>query len=402
MTAAETCLQDEVASLRTQGGVEYDLLIKGGRVIDPSQGLDAIRDVGISAGKIACVDSNIPSEQAKRVILASGKVVTPGLIDIHTHVFPYVGQYGIEPDPHCLKRGVTTVIDAGTSGAFTFPAFRRYQIDCAKTRILALLHVVATGMVAGSTPNMGELEDLRFCDPALAVECARANPGVIVGFKIRFSRQYTGSNDEEGMKRARAAADAAGLPVMIHIGGSYSPLETFLSLLKKGDVVTHCFHRHAHGLLDENGRVKDAVRRARDRGIAFDVGHGAGSFSFEVAGKCLEQGFPPETISSDIYSASVNGPVFDLTTTLSKFLLLGMPLPEVIKRSTLNAARAFNYGVEIGTLRLGAEGDVTILELKEGKFALVDSFGVTREARQMLAPAVTVLGGREFYPLAKA
>lgn len=376
----------------------YDLLIQNGRVIDPSCDLDAVRSVAIRGGKIIRVEAGIHASQARRVISAAGKVVTPGLIDVHTHVFPYVGPYGIEPDPYCVGRGVTTVVDAGTSGPLTFAAFRREWIDRAATRIRALLHVVALGMVAGSTPEMGELEDLRYCAPQLAVECAREHPGVIVGLKMRFSRQYTGPNDAEGMKRARSAADDLNLPLMIHIGGSHSSLETFLGLLRKGDVVTHCFTGHPHGLLDANGRVTPAVRDALGRGVLLDVGHGAGSFTFDVAERCLDQGAAPFTISSDLYSANVNGPVFDLPTTLSKFLLLGMPLPDVIRRATVNATKLFDFSEQIGTLQPGAEADVSVFDLQEGRFDFVDSFGQTRIGKQRLVPIVTVRGGEEWLP----
>lgn len=379
-------------------GPPYDLVIRGGRVIDPAQGLDAARDVAIRQGKIAAVEADIPARQARDVVDARGKIVTPGLIDLHTHVFPNVGPYGIEPDPYCLGRGVTSVIDAGTSGALTFAAFRHCTIEHAATRIRALLHVVAIGMVAGSTPNMGELEDLRYCVPAMAVKVANENRDLIVGFKIRFSEQYTGSNDYEGMKRARAAADEAGLPLMIHIGGSYTPLEQFLALMKKGDVVTHSFNGHPHGLLDASGRLLPEVVEARRRGVLFDVGHGAGSFSFAVMEKCLAQGFTPDTISSDLYSANIKGPVYDLPTTLGKFLLLGMSLPEVVKRSTVNAARVFNFAAEIGTLKPGAEGDVSVFELRQGEFTFTDSEHQTRTGRQKLVPVVTVRGGKTFQP----
>ncbi len=377
---------------------QYDLLIKGGKVIDPSQDLEAARDVAIAGGRIARVAQDIPSAQAREVIKADGKVVTPGLIDLHTHVFPFVGPYGIEPDPYCVHRGVTTVVDAGTSGAFTFPAFRRSIIERAATRVRALLHVVSIGMVAGSTPNMGELEDLRYCDPKLAAQAARENRDLIVGFKIRFSEKYTGPNDYEGMKRAREAADAAGLPLMIHIGGSFTALGKFLALMKKGDVVTHSFNSHPYGLLDESGKITPEVADARARGVLFDVGHGAGSFSFEVMEKCLAQGFRPDTISSDLYSANLEGPVYDLVTTLSKFLPLGLSVREVIERSTVNSARVFNFGAEIGTLKPGAEADVSVLELREGQFTFTDSDGKTRTGGQMLAPVVTVRDGKLFYP----
>ena len=377
----------------------YTLLVKGGRVIDPSQDLDSVRDVALTQGKIAAVAPDIPAGQAAQVVNASGKIVTPGLIDLHTHVFPYVGPYGIEPDPYFVSRGVTTVLDAGTSGAFTFPAFRRCTIERAATRIRALLHVVSIGMVAGSTPNMGELEDLRYCDPKLAAKVAGENKDLIVGFKIRFSKQYTGPNDLEGMKRARAAADEAGLPLMIHIGGSYTPLKEFLALMHKGDVVTHSFNSHPNGLLDASGKLVPEVLEARQRGVLIDVGHGAGSFSFDVMEKCLAQQFLPDTISSDLYSANINSPVYDLPTTLSKFLLLGLGLSDVVERATLRASRVFNFGAEIGTLKPGAESDIGVFELQEGEFTFADSDGKTRTGRQKLAPVTTVKGGRLFPPI---
>jgi len=255
-------------------------------------------------------------------------------------------------------------------------------------------------MVAGGTANMGELEDLRYCVPKLAVETANQNRELIVGFKIRFSEHYTGPNDLEGMRRARAAADEAGLPIMIHIGSSYTPLKEFLALMKKGDVVTHSFNSHPHGLLDASGKLAPEVVEARGRGVVFDVGHGAGSFSFEVMERCLGQGFAPDTISSDLYSANINGPVYDQLTTLSKFLVLGMSLTDVIARATVNAARVFNFGAEIGTLKPGSEADVSVLELKDGEFTFTDSDGKTHTGRQKLEAVTTVKGGKVFEAVA--
>jgi dihydroorotase len=381
-------------------GTRYDLLIRGGRVVDPSQDVDAVRDVAIAGGKIAQIEANIPSSQAREVIDAGGKIVTPGLIDIHTHVFPYVGPYGIEPDPYCLRRGVTTVVDAGTSGSFAFPAFRKFIIERAATRIRPLLHVVSIGMIAGGTSNMGELEDLRYCVPKLAVDAANKNRDLVVGFKIRFSRGYTGPNDYEGMKRAREAADKARLPLMIHIGWAYTPLPKLLALMKKGDVVTHSFNGRPNGIIDSSGKLLPEVIEARQRGVLFDVGHGAGSFSFDTMEKCLKQDFLPDTISSDLYSANINGPVFDLVTTLSKFLLLGLGLRQVVERATVNATHVFDFGAQIGTLRPGAEADVSVLELREGKFAFVDSTRKTRTGRQKFEPVVTIRGGKAYYPAA--
>jgi dihydroorotase len=395
---SSTAVADPKLSRDNTSSPQYDLLIKGGRVIDPSQQMDAVADVAVASGKIARLAADIPDSQARQVIRAEGKIVTPGLIDIHTHVFAFVGPYGIEADPYCVRNGVTTVVDAGTSGDFTFTAFRRYDIDRAATRIRALLHVVSIGMVTGSTPNMGELEDLRYCIPKLAVERAQQNLDVIVGFKIRFSKEYTGSNDVEGMERARDAADEARLPLMCHIAGPYSPLSEFLTRMRKGDIWTHCFNARGHGILDANGTVKQEAMEARQRGVRFDVGHGAGSFSFDVAARCLDQGFPPDTISTDLYSANVHGPVYDMPTTVSKFLLLGMPLPDIIRRTTLNAVQTFNFEEEIGTLKPGAEADVSVFEIQEGNFTFTDSYRKTRQGRQRLVPVVTVRAGKLFYP----
>jgi dihydroorotase len=391
-------LADPEPSAEELNPARYDLLIKGGKVIDPSQQMETVMDVAVASGKVARVAPEIPAGQARQVIRAEGKIVTPGLIDIHTHVFPFVGPYGIQADPHCVRNGVTTVVDAGTSGDFAFPAFRRYNIDHAATRIRALLHVVSIGMIAGSTPNMGELQDLRYCVPKLAVQRAQQNLDVIVGFKIRFSKEYSGPNDIEGMDRAREAADEARLPLMCHISDPYSPLNEFLSRMRTGDIWTHCFNARPHGILDGTGTVKQEVFEARQRGVRFDVGHGAGSFSFDVAAKCLNQGFPPDTISTDLYSANVNGPVYDMPTTISKFLLLGMPLADIIRRTTLNAAETFNFQEDIGTLKPGAEADVSVFEIKEGDFTFTDSYGKTRQGRQKLVPVVTVRAGELFYP----
>lgn len=398
VATAPVALADPEPLLMEVDPTPYDLLIKGGTVIDPSQRIEAVMDVALASGKVARLAPDIPAGEARQVIRADGKLVTPGLIDIHTHVFPFVGPYGIEADPHCLRRGVTTVVDAGTSGYFTFPAFRRYDIERAFTRIRALLHVVSIGMIAGGTPNMGELEDLRYCVPGLAVERASQNRDVIVGFKIRFSKEYTGRNDVEGMKRARQTADEAGLPLMCHIAGPYSPLREFLSQMRKGDIWTHCFNARPHGILGADGKVKEEVREARRRGVRFDVGHGAGSFSFDVAAKCLEQDFPPDTISTDLYSANVHGPVYDMPTTIDKFLLLGMPLPEIIRRTTLTPTETFDFHEEIGTLKPGAEADVSVFEIQEGKFSYTDSYRKTRQGHQKLVPVATVRAGKIFYP----
>ncbi len=377
----------------------YDLIIQGGRVLDSAQNIDAQLDVAIRAGKIARVAANIPAARGRQVLIAKDKIVAPGLIDLHTHVFPYVCPYGVEPDPFCVKRGVTTVIDAGSAGAFGFPAFRRYiETAGANTRMFALLNLSAMGNVSGPIPNMGELSELRFVDLQLAVQVAEKNRDLIVGFKVRCSESVTGPNDIEVMKRVRSAADEAHLPVMMHIGASYSPLPDLLAFLKKGDVLTHPYNARAHGALQANGKLLPEVAEARQRGVLFDVGHGGGNFSFEVAAKCLDQGFVPDTISSDLTNINVHGPVYDLLTTLSKFLSLGMSVKDVIACVTANARRIFDTRLEIGALKPGAEADVSIVELRDGDFAFQDSDGKSRTGRQRLAPVATVRGGKILYP----
>jgi dihydroorotase len=381
-----------------EGEKPYDLVIQHGKVIDPSQNIEKLQDVAIRDGKIARLDAEIPASQARQVVDARGKIVCPGLIDLHTHVFPYVGPYGIEPDPYCVRRGVTTVVDAGTSGALTFPAFRNFVIERASTRIRSLLHIVAIGLVAGGTRNMGELEDLRYCEPKMAAKVAIENRDLIVGFKVRCSEDYTGPNDLEGVKRTRAASDEAGVPFMVHIGSSYTPLPQFLAQMKRGDVMTHSFNGHPHGLLDPSGNLLPEVVDARARGVLFDVGHGSGSFSFAVMEQCLKLHFLPDTISTDLYSSNIHGPVFDLPTTLSKFMALGLSLNEVIARATVNAAAVFNFGEKLGTLAPGTVADVSVLDLQDSEITFTDSEHKTRTGRQKLVPVVTVRNGGLFYP----
>jgi len=234
----------------------YDLLVKGGRVIDPSQGLSAERDIAISGHNIAHVASAIPESEARQVLNASGKIVTPGLIDIHVHVYDGVAPLGIPADPTCVAKGVTTVVDAGSAGAHTFPGFRKYVINVVDTRVYALLNISVVGQSTLSTDNpYGELLDLRYANPKLAIRTIENNRDVILGVKIRLTRNIAGDHDLAALKLAREAADAVQLPLMVHIGGSYSPLKDILALLKKGDVITHSFRGGEGGILDDNGPV---------------------------------------------------------------------------------------------------------------------------------------------------
>lgn len=380
----------------------YDLVVRGGRVIDPASGLDGVLDVAIAGRQIGAVGPDLTAGGAREVLDAAGLLVTPGLVDLHTHVFWGVPPLGVEPDPHCLARGVTTAVDAGSSGAATFPAFRRYIIDVSATRIVAMLHISSIGMARddGSPDEaVGELEDIRWARVDRAIDIARAHADVIVGIKVRLSTPMVGPDPEqcrEALRRARQAADAIGKPAMIHVGGTAVPLEELLAMLNPGDVVTHCYHGRTEGVLDDDGTVRPSVWRASERGILFDVGHGAGSFDFQVARRALAQGLLPGTISSDIHAWNIAGPVYDLVTTASKFLHLGVPLVEVIRRITSNPARAIGWGERIGTLAPGAEADVSVLQLTEGEWPFRDSVGRTEIGGQRLEPVAVIRAGRRY------
>jgi dihydroorotase len=376
----------------------YDLILRGGTLIDPMQGLHARRDIAFAAGRVAAVAESLANAEATESIDVSDLLVAPGLIDLHVHVFEGVSHYGIPPDPTCLARGVTTAVDAGSAGADTFDGFRKYVIEASATRLLAQLNISSQGMLS---PVIGELDELKWADVGRALQTVERHRDVILGIKVRLTRgQVVGEGvGMAPLYRAREAADAAGLPIMVHPQGAYcASLDDILAEMKAGDILTHSFHGREHGILDEDGQVRKAVREARERGVLFDVGHGAGSFSWRVAETALagdsDRHFAPDTISSDLHIANVNGPVFDLATTVSKFLHLGMPLDEALRRVTSVPAQIIGMANEIGTLVVGACGDAVVLELETGKFRLTDCQGEMRMGRQRLTPRLVVRAGR--------
>lgn len=375
----------------------YDLLVRGGHLVDPSQNLSAVRDVAIARGKVARIAESIPESEARQTVDARGKVVTPGLIDIHTHVYDGVAPLGIPADPNCIAKGVTTAVDAGSAGAHTFPGLRKYVINVVDTRVYALLNISVVGQSTLSTDNpWGELIDLRLANPKLAIKTIEQNRDVILGVKIRLTENIAGKHDLDALKLAREAADAVGLPIMAHIGGTFSTLPKILDLLRKGDVITHTYRDGEGGILDSNMRVLPEVIKAVQNGLRLDVGHGAGSFGWRVAEAALRQDLAPGTISSDVHNFNVHGPVLDLATTLSKFLHLGMKLEDVIARATVNAANTFGFPKGLGTLKEGSEGDVAIFQLAEGDFVLFDSIKNQRVVHRRLIPVATVKSGRVY------
>jgi dihydroorotase len=385
----------DLLQAQTRTTHRYDLLIRGGRVIDPAQNLSAERDIAIAGHTIARLAERIPENEAAQVLDARGKIVTPGLIDVHTHVYDGVAPLGIPADPNCIAKGVTTALDAGSAGAHTFPGLRKYVMNVVDTRVYALLNISVVGQSTLSTDNpYGELLDLRYANPKLAIRTIEQNRDVILGVKIRLTSNIAGDHDLEALKLAREAADAVRLPLMVHIGGTRSPLPSILAMLKKGDVITHSFRGADGGILDSRGRVLPEVRKAVGDGVHLDVGHGAGSFSFDTAEKAMRQELLPGTISSDVHQYNVNGPVFDLATTLSKFLYLGMTLEQVIERTTANPANTFGFPKGLGTVTEGAEADVAVFSLQEGRFEFKDSLGEKRTGTKRLVPVATVKAGK--------
>ena len=361
----------------------YDLIIRGGRVIDPSLGLNAVRDVAIANGRIAAVVENIAVD-ATDSIDARGKLVVPGLIDVHTHA----GRTQEGPTL-CLKDGVTAWVDAGSNGADKISESVA-NAKSAPNHGRALINISRVGVAPG-----GELHDLRLADVGLAKEAIARNRDTIVGVKARLSIDVAGENDQEALKRAQEVASAYNLPVMIHIGQSVSPLRAILALLKRGDIVTHMYAPAPNGILDSSGRLFPEVLAARRRGVIFDFGNGVvGHFDWASVESATRQGFWPDTFSTDWNVASKTTGVVDFPNVMSKFLMLGMPLSQVIACATVNAARVFPCFDDRGTLNVGAPADVAILELRDGNFEFLDNYKGTRTGHQRLFPSGTVLAGK--------
>jgi len=373
-------------------GAGLDLV--GGRVLDPAGGVDAAATVSIDGTAISAVrpaEATSARDRDRQRIDVSGMLVTPGLVDLHTHLYPGVSHYGIDPDASCLSRGVTTAVDAGSAGAQTFPGLRRYVIERSATRVLAFLNIAVEGMISSL---VGELEDIRWASPEQAIARAREHADLVTGIKVRLGYQMAGDDSAPALRLAREAADALGLPLMVHVIDMRPGLAWLLPRLRRGDIVTHCFHGNEGGILDAAGRVIPAAAAARERGVLFDVGHGVGSFAYRVARNAIAQGFPPDTISSDLHAHNIDGPAFDLATTLSKMLHVGMGLGEVIAAATATPARATGRADRLGALSAGRDADVSVFELRAGHWALPDAAGETEVLERLLMPAMVVRGGR--------
>jgi dihydroorotase len=381
----------------------YDIVIKGGHVIDPKNGVDGVMDIAVSNGKIVLLSKDIDPKQGIQVVDAKGMYVTPGLIDIHTHDFYGTqpdhqyedGNLGIAPDGYTFRNGVTTVVDAGSSGWRTFPAFKAQTIDNSKTRVLAFLNIVGEGMRGGYEQNVNDM------DPKMTALIAQKYKGIIVGIKLAH---YSGHDWTPADRAVEAGTLAGGIPAMIDFGGSNPPLsieELFMKHLRPGDIFTHCFGQLGtrEYIVDlQTNKVKPFVYEARKRGIFFDVGYGGISFAYSQALPAAKEGFFPNSISTDLHVGSMNDAMKDMLTCMTKFLAMGMSLHDVIQASTSNPAKEIKHE-ELGNLSVGADADLAVLNIREGKFGLYDYTGYKVETDKKLECALTIRAGKIVYDL---
>lgn len=371
-----------------------DLIIRGGYVIDPSQGLEGTMDVEIAGGRVRGAAPRI--EPAGRPTLdARGKIVTPGLVDLHCHFYEGITHYGVNLDAAMLSRGVTTAVDTGSAGAQTYPSFQKWFLEGARPLVRAYLNISEGGLLID---GLGENIDMRALRVDRAVECYQAHRKYLIGMKVRLSDNVVERSGARPLDAALEAAEFLGVPLMVHVGDTPTSLPRILKRLRPGDVLTHAFHGRRENILDKRGRVRRSVWEARDSGVLLDVAHGRSSFSFEVLERAMAQGLMPGNLSTDLHAHCIHGPVYDFPNLMSKFLALGFPLAEVVRLSTQTAAEWIGLKDEAGTLRRGARGDVAVFRVREGRFAFEDSMGARRTGDRMLEAAHVVLGGRLLKP----
>ncbi|MEM7023993.1 MAG: amidohydrolase/deacetylase family metallohydrolase [Pseudomonadota bacterium] len=371
--------------------MRFDLLIKGGEVVDPGAGLQGKLDVAVKRNRIAAVEAGIPEESAFRVIDASGQYVTPGLVDLHTHVYHGATYWGIVADPVAARSGVTTWLDVGSAGCYNFPGFREFIAKPSTARIYALVNISSIGL----TGPTFELANLDYCDVDLCCRLIDLNRDLALGIKARIDRNTTRGTGIAPMQRAREAADRCELPLMVHIGWGPPYLAEVMSYMKPNDILTHCFTGGDMRIIDDQGRLRDEAKRAWDSGVVMDIGHGAGSFSFETAEALMAEGYKPDVISSDVHQLSVHGPMFDLPTCLSKFMLLGMSFAETIQAATTRPAEVMGMAGDVGTLKPGALADVALFKIEQGDFTFYDIKMNARTGKEMVRNTLTIINGRE-------
>ena len=384
-------------------GDKFDLVVKGGEVLNPSQSLRARRDIGIRFGRIEALEADIAADRATRLIDASGRLVTPGLIDLHSHVYPYGSAIGIPADELVAHQGTTTCVSAGDAGANNFAAFRRYIAAQSRTRLYAFVHISNVGLTPFPVP---ELMNIDFAQVDACAKTVAENADIVLGVKVRMSENVIAKHGTEPLKRSILACERAGTggKVMCHIGGveTAALMSQILDLLRPGDILTHAFSgapnlQGQFTNIVQDGKLLPAALAAKQRGVIFDVGHGGGSFDYTVCEAAIQQGCPPDTISSDIHVVSGNTPGMPyLTWVMSKFLALGFTLDQVVAMATAAPAKVINRAAKLGTLQVGAPADLSILELVQGPVSFVDTRNNTRAGQAYLKPVQTITGGVPF------
>jgi dihydroorotase len=372
--------------------MSFDLLLAGADVVDVGGGHVGRFDVAVHGGRIAAVAPELPQDDARDVVDVTGKLVTPGLVDLHTHVHPGATYWGIDPDPIAWYSGVTTWVDAGSAGAYSLDSLRAATRGY-RVRVAALLNISAVGLTAAT----GESRDLDNCDVDLAIATIAGNRDLVAGVKVRIDRATVGPHGLEPLRRALTVAQACRVPVMAHIGAAPPDVTEVLALLRPGDIVTHCASGIAAGLT-AHGTVTAPVRDAYAAGVLFDIGHGSGGFAFDVLEAQLAAGLVPHTVSSDLHARCVYGPAFDLPTTMTKMLAVGLALEDVVAAATVRPARALGLAGGAGTLTVGTPADIAVFTVERGEFEVADAHGQRRQARQRLANHATYVAGRLLPP----
>ena len=384
-------------------GDKFDLVIKGGDVLDPSQNLRGRRDIGMRRGLVEAIEADIPAERALRVLDARGHTVLPGLIDLHAHVFPYGSAIGIPADELVPFQGTTTAVSAGDAGANNFAAFRRYIVGQTRTRLFAFVHIANNGLAGFPVP---ELFNIDYADPELAARTMAENADIVIGAKVRMSQNVIARHGMEPLKRAIKACEMSGKPMkmMVHIGGVETAelMSQILDTMRPGDVLTHCYSgapnlQNQFTNIVQGGKLLPAALEAKKRGVLFDIGHGGGSFDYTVAEAAIAQGAGPDTLSSDIHVFSANTPGMPyLTWVMSKFLNLGFTLEQVVTMTTARPAAVIERVPRLGTLQPGAPADATLVDVVEGAVEFVDTRNNKRSGRVQIRPAQVVVGGVPF------
>jgi dihydroorotase len=375
--------------------LKYELVIANGDVLDPSQKLRGKRDIGIRYGQIAAIAASIPPDRSVQRIDVGGRLVTPGLVDLHTHLCPHLGL-GLPADELVGITCTTTAVSAGDAGWHTWGVFRHLALASSRTRLFSFVHISSIGLAGGLAP--GEMLNIDYANVDGCAKVVAENPDAVLGVKVRITDSVVGQNGLEPLRRALRAAEMAGkgMRVMCHIGSAPGNLSDLLDLLRPGDILTHAYSGAGNNTV-QNGQLLAAAKAAKQRGVIIDVGHGGGSFDFTVCEPAMQQGMSPDTISSDIHSVSINTPGYPtLPWVMSKFLALGMPLEEVVARATVEPAKVIGRVPGLGTLQVGAPADLAVMDVVDGAVEFVDTRNNKRTGQRKLVPYLTIRGGRPF------